>query len=636
MKYKNLTTHIDQLITVEGLAGTGKTNFIDKECRRELKRGNTNIRYITFNRKTANSARERLPDIICTTIHSIVYHELLNAGELPLKFNKSEPFDGDYISDKDWNQLLKQFLNHFKAPVHTFCYLTDGLLLFVDEYQNVIRSLKKVLKLITKKIWISKLYLIGDRFQDIYSYTNKNEPLDNFETIEDDFCHAIDDKHYLKHNYRSPVHIQLLINSFVDISLKAGIQYQYEISNSKKSTEKVPCLFFNHQKEEFIFVTKEIQRIWETDPMRNIVILGRSKPKLPEYKNWKSKLQLSSVQVSSVHAFSGNDVDTVFIVGMEEPNTEEEKRILYCALSRSKNKLFIVTSFPFFDLTKYLDQSLLDVTNYQKQLSVPYDCLPIIRKRKKLTYKKFNDCGIDSIILKVSSEFVPFTKYVYRQVKGTDNTGSSIRQSKFMSEHIEITKDNIQINVSVHHRTGSYFFEITDVNILRMSNYCDDDVIRYLLNFIFLYFDYRLPVENIAIHSIHICRAVKIDNNFMKNFCSGKYDTYKSLWNEKKSISYFGKDSIMRHSVYFNYTSSNSKALTLAVYRPFDKENKNRYEDPDIVKFEFRLKGKSLKAHYALGRQIDALSLIMNIEQNKKYIQNAFNRILASRIKKIE
>ena len=133
------------------------------------------------------------------------------------------------------------------------------------------------------------------------------------------------------------------------------------------------------------------------------------------------------------------------------------------------------------------------------------------------------------------------------------------------------------------------------------------------------------------IHRIDICRIVDIDDQLVNDFCSGKYATYKSLNNEKGAISRFDRTSVQGHTVYCDYASKKTRVLTLAVYRPCNKRDKNKRLDRNAVKFEFRLKYESIKTRYAFGKKVTPLSLIASIEQDSAFIQKTFDRILASR-----
>ena len=204
------------------MGGTGKTEYIEKLCRKELKKGNMNVHYLTFNRKTAEKASVRLQGFPCSTIHSLAYQELKYFNALPQSFIKNDDQDDpDSLTEREFNQLLKIFCKHFKDPNNVFYSLTDDLILIVDEYQNNFPELKAVIQLIARKIRIKELYLVGDRLQYIYDYKFKD--LKNFECIDDYFNHVIDQRLFLDRNYRSAPHIQHVINSFVTKSLNVFI-----------------------------------------------------------------------------------------------------------------------------------------------------------------------------------------------------------------------------------------------------------------------------------------------------------------------------------------------------------------------------------------------------------------------------
>jgi hypothetical protein len=81
----------------------------------------------------------------------------------------------------------------------------------------------------------------------------------------------------------------------------------------------------------------------------------------------------------------------------------------------------------------------------------------------------------------------------------------------------------------------------------------------------------------------------------------------------------------------YNFTSKSTKALTLAVYRPIDKTNKNRYFDPKAVKLELRLSRQAIKAKYVFGGEISTEELIRRAKEDAGYMGRTFDRILAHR-----
>ena len=261
-----------------------------------------------------------------------------------------------------------------------------------------------------------------------------------------------------------------------------------------------------------------------------------------------------------MYSYIGNEADIVFIIGMEEPKTNEEKRILYTALIRPKKELFLTSSFPYFNLDHYFDIRYLNIANNQRSLSIPYIGLPIIIQQGALTKSQFENCSIDSLTLKVSRDAVPSFKYVFKQNKSSGNN-RLIKQKNCMSEHIEV-------------------------------------------NFVVRYFNCQLSVEQVLIHGIDICQVVDKDSELMRDFISGMYDTCKS-----------------------SFIAGNE----LVIYRPFDKKNANQYADEKAIKFEFRLKGETIKTRYAFGKNVNALSLIQSIEEDAEFIGKTFRRILKSR-----
>ncbi len=81
---------IVELVTIEGLGGTGKTHAIQCECNGIVsKNSNAKIVYLTYNRAIVDTVKERirLSQVRISTLHALIYQELLQIDELPSTFD---------------------------------------------------------------------------------------------------------------------------------------------------------------------------------------------------------------------------------------------------------------------------------------------------------------------------------------------------------------------------------------------------------------------------------------------------------------------------------------------------------------------------------------------------------------------
>lgn len=105
----------------------------------------------------------------------------------------------------------------------------------------------------------------------------------------------------------------------------------------------------------------------------------------------------SGVVIATVHGAKGLEFNTVFIVGCEEnifpisrddgDDLEEERRLMYVAITRAKNKLFLTSSSSRFMYGK---------TEYSPKSRFLYE-LDLVKDRVKLSQKSYNNynCGGD-------------------------------------------------------------------------------------------------------------------------------------------------------------------------------------------------------------------------------------------------
>jgi len=624
---------IKSIKTIEGMAGCGKTHKIKELC---SKINDGKCLYITFNRRIMEETKKQIVNhnVIIHTIHSLIYNELKLINMLP---DELLNFDADESAKSNgFKKLESIFLDHFKMDFNL--KITEGIhTIFVDEYQNVSTVLIKIVKLLCDKLDVD-LYLVGDRHQSINSYLNKNIERDNFSQIKNDFGKEVQERIILNKNYRSSNSILNLINSYTKNNLNIEQEYLYK---AEPSNDRQTMNYFTSHVEEVNFIKLKARKIHD-EGNKSIAILSKWKRNLATIKNWIDKEKIDWLEASTIHAYNGKEADVVFLIGYEMPDTDEEKRVIYTAISRAKLDLFITSSFPFYDPTITFSKNI-EVTNLQKIISKPYyQLLPVIKINKNLTLKKFIICSIDSISLKVLSNRVPFKKYVKNQV----GLGR-----KFENSYID-NNGGIPIKVNYSNSHGVYSFDLQDVNMLRSNGYTNRQVIIYLTDYILKYFNYQISREDIILHSLDICRIVSFHDQLYQHIrgngitCKNKpvkvyaNDTGTIVWNV---IDSFNDCDLDKASIYYNFHNKRNKSLTLVVYKPIDKNNEitsthnknNRFHNKDAVKVEIRYKYLSLDKGYSFGiKEITSIYLIDQLKVNATYIDSIFDNTIRCRSKK--
>lgn len=579
---------ISRLTTIQGLGGTGKTHKIAELCEAYSKIGRQVI-YVTFNKDTATKTKTKikLPGVHISTIHALAYQELKRVDQVPEDFKvKTLNLEEPTASNESFKTLISNFLAFFNT--NDLPSLKERLVLIVDEFQNVGSDLMEVLKLIWSKHEV-ELYLVGDRNQALYSYLETHRA-DNFRTIEETFCHPIDQRIILTKNHRSSPSIQSVINGFLVRNLKAESKELYDTEDS--ITEPQELLFFTNRQEEFSYVKEEAFK-WHEETGKRVAIIARSKRNMSLFQDWKDQNQLEWLVLSTIHAYIGNEADRVFIVGFENSKDREENKIYYTGLIRAEERLTITTSFPHFDVPTVFDPATVKAFSSQRTLSQLLGPMKPIMSGQQLTREMFDACMIDSITLAVRGDDIPFSRYIKLQEGTEDNP--------FAKSQIITTPDGIEIKITYNAGTKAYYFELKDVNLLRSNWYADAEVVSFLTNFVLMYFNFQIVPSQIHLHSIDLCKLVEEDHELIGLLKREGLKFHSRLDHEGKVITKFSMDEIQQRSVYYNFNTKNNKALTLDVYRPINKENAGRLLDPKAIKLELRYLRSAVESKYAFG-----------------------------------
>ncbi len=303
-----------------------------------------------------------------------------------MKFKQQEitEFEFDKLTQKDKpkGELVFGILRYIRAymkkyhlrdfsdqliDVITFFENNPGLIpsfkhILIDEFQDVNEIQMKLVEILCPK----KIFCVGDPRQAIYGWRGSDikfiQEFPNRYQGARVIC--------LKYNYRSHKHIVNITNSCIDnMGLETVIA---------KKTEKglVSLLKHQTQEEEFSFIIKHLQHL--NCALHEVFILARTHKTLEEFAkileaesipfyirgdNTQNDIITDAVVLSTVHGIKGLEAEVVFVLQCtnihfpikvsEHPVTEfikidsydkeeEERRLLYVALSRAKKGLFIL------------------------------------------------------------------------------------------------------------------------------------------------------------------------------------------------------------------------------------------------------------------------------------------------------
>ena len=260
-----------------------------------------------------------------------------------LKLAKRIYQDYEYHLNKnkqiDFHDMINKSIDIInKKGIHSYKYI------IIDEYQdtsivkcNLIRTIKQKTN--------SKLLAVGDDFQSIYRFTGTN--LKVFTNFKNYFPYSKIFK--LEKTYRNSKELLNITSKFI---LKNKNQIYKNLSSEK--TNNNPIYIYYYDKTIFEVLNKIVKKINKDD----FLVLGRNNKDLKgiKYKNM------------TVHKSKGLEAENVIIVNLEDkltgfPNKiindkvlkyvldeedeypyEEERRLFYVALTRTKNSNYLLVN----------------------------------------------------------------------------------------------------------------------------------------------------------------------------------------------------------------------------------------------------------------------------------------------------
>lgn len=259
----------------------------------------------------------------------------------------------------DFNDLISRstslFHNHHDIANK---YKNKYQYILVDEFQDVNNLQVELIKLLLSQQ--TQLFCVGDDWQSIYGFRGSN--VSYIIEFENHFPNAIVIK--LNLNYRST---QNIVEASNEVIKHNKFKVEKEIHSSKKSEHKIVVYAGNSEEENIQFCFDKVKEL-QSDGLTNEDILflyRRSKMYSPYYYRFKN--DNIKVQAKTIHAAKGLEARVVFILGLTDGNggfpdiwledrifqvikkanhdllLEEERRLFYVAITRAKDKLFLIT-----------------------------------------------------------------------------------------------------------------------------------------------------------------------------------------------------------------------------------------------------------------------------------------------------
>lgn len=288
----------------------------------------------------------------------------------------------DYL-DKNHAIDFSDMINLAAEKVSSNCYIPSYKYLIVDEYQDTSKSRFNLLKAIADRTK-AKVFCVGDDWQSIYRFAGSDISL--FTDFEEYFGYSKVLK--IEKTYRNS---QSLIDEASRFVLKNPIQLRKDLHSDKHID--YPLVFWGFDNDPKTALQGAINKIVSDGGTRSsILLLGRTNYDIDIVKssglfkihrdNRNEKLEylpLPELQIDflSVHKAKGLEADNVIILNFKNdklgfPNQidddpvlnlvltkaekykfAEERRLFYVAITRTKNRTFILTDnknpSPFFN-----------------------------------------------------------------------------------------------------------------------------------------------------------------------------------------------------------------------------------------------------------------------------------------------
>ena len=277
---------------------------------------------------------------------------------------KKLKYSKDYILIKIIKHIYREYMDELKSTnsvdfndmindaikiVINNGYIKKYKYIIIDEYQDTSYTKYKLIYEIKKKL-NSKLFVVGDDFQSIYRFTGCN--LNIFLNFKKYFSYSKILK--IKNTYRNSNELIKISGNFI---MKNKNQMKKRLKSNKNINNPVIIIYTNNKLKTLKKLINNINT--------PILILGRNNNDLFNIINNENILN-ENIRYLTIHKSKGLEEENVIIINLDdniigfpskiESNNiikyvlndkdiypyEEERRLFYVALTRTKNKVYLI------------------------------------------------------------------------------------------------------------------------------------------------------------------------------------------------------------------------------------------------------------------------------------------------------
>ena len=262
-------------------------------------------------------------------------------------------------NEVDFNDMINDAIKvlNKKGKIKPYKYI------IIDEYQDTSLTKYNMIKTIKNKTH-AKLFCVGDDFQSIYRFTGCN--LNIFLNFKKYYKNSRIMK--IENTYRNCKDLIKVSGNFI---MKNNHQMRKKLKSSKKLKKPIKIIYYKSIKDSFEKLILDIY----SENNNGIMVLGRNNNDIYKYLNSNFRLENQNIiylknenikiRYLTVHKSKGLEEENVIIINLEnkingfpskiENNEilkyvlnendnypyEEERRLFYVALTRTKNNVYL-------------------------------------------------------------------------------------------------------------------------------------------------------------------------------------------------------------------------------------------------------------------------------------------------------
>lgn len=259
----------------------------------------------------------------------------------------------------DFNDLISQAIALFGNHADITQVFRDKYkYILVDEFQDVNNLQVELLQLLLTPE--TQLFCVGDDWQSIYGFRGSNvgyivefgKYFKNAHTIKLDI------------NYRSSEHI---VGASNEVIKHNKFKVEKNIKASKRSEQKIVVFAGQDKNDNHAFILKQIKELLNDGIERDEILFLYRRSKMFFDINQKLRNAGLNIPGKTIHASKGLEARIVFLLGLTDGSggfpdvwledrifqvikpanhdllMEEERRLFYVAITRAKEKLYLVT-----------------------------------------------------------------------------------------------------------------------------------------------------------------------------------------------------------------------------------------------------------------------------------------------------